>query len=204
MKEKILITSFEPFGGEEKNASMAVAAAMPNIFSGMEAEKLTLPVEFARAAAVAEAKARDIGAKYVFCLGQAGARNAVTPELIAINLMHAGVADNAGAKPQDEPVSAGGAAAYFTRFPARLLAEKIKSNGAESALSYSAGAYVCNDLYYRLLAAFEKSEVNVLFIHVPRESENMRAVDMARAISSALEEILRVIWQNEKKYAQNH
>ncbi|MBQ8403404.1 MAG: pyroglutamyl-peptidase I [Clostridia bacterium] len=190
MKEKILITCFEPFGGEEKNASMAMTDALPSVFSGIEAEKLTLPVEFARAAEIAEEKARAIGAKYVFCFGQAGARGAVTPELVAINLMHAAIPDNAGAKPQDKPIAAGGAAAYFTRFPARLIAEKIKAGGVPSSLSYSAGAYVCNDLYYRLLAAFEKSGVCVLFIHVPRESENLAAADMARAIAAALEEIL--------------
>ncbi len=190
MKKEILITSFEPFGGEAANASAAVAAALPCNFAGMEAEKITLPVEFARAAEIAEAKARMLGAKYVFCLGQAGARSAVTPELVAINLMHASFPDNAGREPRDEPISAEGAAAYFTRFPARRLAERIKAHGAASALSYSAGAYVCNDLYYRLLAAFGGSETRVLFIHVPRESEKLTAADMARAISASLAEIL--------------
>ncbi len=190
MKEKILITSFEPFGGEEKNSSMAVAAALPCVFAGFEAEKITLPVEFARAAEIAEAKAREIGAKFVFCLGQAGARNVVNPELVAINLMHASFPDNAGREPQDEPIAPHGTAAYFTRFLARRLAEKIKSHGVESALSYSAGAFVCNDLYYRLLAAFEGSEACVLFIHVPRESASLTATDMAQAISASLAEML--------------
>ena len=190
MKGKILITCFEPFGGEAKNSSMAVAAAFPKEIAGYEAVKLTLPVEFCRAAETAEAKARDIGAKYIISFGQAGARSNVTPELLAINLAHASIPDNSGAKPQDEPIEAGGSAAYFTGFPARVLAEQIKKQGVASALSYSAGTYVCNDLYYRLLSAFEKEDVTVIFIHVPRESAELSAEKMAIALANAIETLL--------------
>ncbi|MBQ8861163.1 MAG: pyroglutamyl-peptidase I [Clostridia bacterium] len=191
MKEKILITCFEPFGGEEKNSSMAVAEALPAELAGREAVKLILPVEFARAAEIAEAKARETGAKYIISLGQAGARSSVTPELVAINLNHAAIPDNAGKNPKDEPIAEGGSTAYFTRFPARLLAAKINEYGVPSALSYSAGVYVCNDLYYRLLAAFENEDVTVLFVHVPREKNDVSAEKMAFALEKALEDIFK-------------
>ncbi|MBQ9747112.1 MAG: pyroglutamyl-peptidase I [Clostridia bacterium] len=185
MKKKILITCFEPFGGDSFNASAAVAAAMPAELAGYAVKKVTLPVEFGRAAAVAEASVPQAGAELILCFGEARSRSAVTPELVAINLKYAAIPDNAGAKPQDAAIAEGGAAAYFTPFPARRLAEGINAAGVPAALSYSAGAYVCNDLYCRLLRRFE-GEMPVLFVHVPRMAEENGYKKVADAISAAL------------------
>lgn len=190
MEKKILITGFEPFGGESFNASAAVAGSMPRELAGMRAEKLILPVEFGRSAEIAAQKARELGAELIICFGEARARKAVTPELIAVNLAYAPIPDNAGKAPRDEAIDALGAAAYFTQFPARRLAESIKEKGVPATLSYSAGAYVCNDLYYRLLHEFEGSGTRTLFIHVPRAEGADAYEEMARAVSAALEEIL--------------
>ena len=190
MEKKILLTCFEPFGGEWFNASAAVAGAMSESIGGAPVKKITLPVEFSRAAEKAYEYAEATGASLIVCLGEARGRKNVTPELIAINLNHASIPDNAGAKPQDEPIAPGGDAAYFTRFPARLLAEKINAEGVASALSYSAGAYVCNDLYYRLLQRFEASTTRAVFIHVPRADGEEAYKNMALAISNALDAVI--------------
>jgi pyroglutamyl-peptidase len=186
MEKKILITCFEPFGGDGFNASAAVAGAMAESIGGLRAEKLVLPVEFGRAAEIAAARVCELRAGIIVMLGEARARKAVTPELLAINLNHASIPDNAGAVPQDEPIVSGGAAAYFTPFPARALAEKISNAGVPAALSYSAGAYVCNDLYYRILREFEGSGTRAVFVHVPRADGEEAYKKMAFAISSAL------------------
>ena len=190
MEKKILITCFEPFGGESFNASCAVAEAMAQSIGGAPAEKLMLPVEFGRGAEIASAYAEKTGASLIVCLGEARGRKAVTPELVAINLNHASIPDNAGAKPQDEPIDKNGAAAYFTRFPVRKLAEKIGAEGAAASLSYSAGAYVCNDLYYRLLSRFEGSGTRAVFIHIPRADGAEAYKNMASAISRALSDVI--------------
>jgi pyroglutamyl-peptidase len=190
MKNKILVTCFEPFGGESFNASAAVCEAMPESIAGISTEKMTLPVEFCRAAHLAASRARALGAGLIVSLGEARGRKAVTPELLAINLNHASIPDNMGAMPQDEPIAKEGAAAYFTKFPARRLAENIKARGVPSALSYSAGAYVCNDLYYRLLCEFEGSSTSVIFIHIPRSEEKENYRNIALAISNAIEDII--------------
>lgn len=190
MKEKILITCFEPFGGESFNASAAVVAAMPEEIAGARAEKITLPVEFGRGAKLAIAAARKSRACLIVAFGEARARKAVTPELVAINHAYAAIPDNAGKMPRGESIDKGGAAAYFTPFPARRLAELIKEDGALSSLSYSAGAYVCNDLYYRLLHEFEGSGVRVLFIHVPRTESEAAYAETARAVAAALSKVL--------------
>jgi pyroglutamyl-peptidase len=190
MEKKILITYFEPFGGEGFNASAAVAEAMPENIGGVPAEKLMLPVEFGHGAETALSYAAKTGASLIVCLGEARGRKAVTPELVAINLNHASIPDNAGKKPQDEPIDKCGAAAYFTRFPARKLAEKISAAGVAASLSYSAGAYICNDVYYRLLRRFEGSGTRTVFVHVPRADVEKAYKNMALAISRALDAII--------------
>jgi len=190
METKIIITCFEPFGGADFNASAAVTAEIPEILAGIPTEKMTLPVEFGRAADIAVKKARGECASLLVCFGEAGGRKNVTPELMAINLQYASIPDNAGNSPCDEAIVPGGAAAYFTSFPARRLALSIKEAGVPCMLSYSAGAYVCNDLYYRLLREFEGSDTRVIFIHVPRAEDDKNYKNMASAISAALSEII--------------
>lgn len=190
MEKKILITYFEPFGGESFNASSEVARALDESIGGVPTEKMMLPVEFERCAEAAAERANETGASLIICFGEARGRKAVTPELVAINLNHASIPDNAGEKPQDKPIDACGAAAYFTGFPARRLAEKINASGVPAALSYSAGVYVCNDLYYRLLRLFEGSGTRVLFIHVPRADGEKEYKNMACAISRAIAAVI--------------
>lgn len=191
MTEKILVTCFEPFGGEAINASMEVVRYLPESIAGMDTLKLVLPVEFGKSAVIASDAAKNMQAKAIVCFGEARGRVAVTPELVAINLNYASIPDNSGAEPKDEPINKDGATAYFTSFPARKLADKIKENGVPSALSYSAGTYVCNDLYYRLLDEFSGSGVDVLFIHVPRAAEGNEYDRIARVIFSSLDSVIR-------------
>ena len=188
--KKILITCFEPFGNHSENASMHIACRLPERIADFSVEKLILPVEFERSAQIAKKEAVESGAKYVICFGEARGRRNITPELLAINLQYASIPDNAGKKPCDVPISEGGSSAIFTRFKARLLAEKINEKGVAAALSYSAGAYVCNDLYYRLLEYFENSDVNVLFIHVPvmdEEGYGKASAAIADAVKDTLD-----------------
>ena len=103
----------------------------------------------------------------ILCVGQAGGRNAVTPEVIGINLREASIPDNEGQKIENEPVIPEGPAAYFATLPIREMAAAIRKAGITAALSYSAGAFVCNDVFYTLLHRFHGTETRVGFIHVP-------------------------------------
>ena len=163
----ILVTCFEPFGGEAENASMLAVEALPERIGPWRLHKALLPVEFGVAGDRAIALAEEIGASVVICVGQATGRAAVTPELVALNLQHAPIPDNAGRSPQDLPSVPGAREAYFSTLPVRSMTEAILAAGIPAALSTSAGLYVCNDLYYRLLHHFCGSAVRVAFIHVP-------------------------------------
>ena len=164
---KLLITGFDPFGGSPVNAAWMAVDALPERVGDWELCKLQVPTVFGEAAKTVIAAAERIRPDAVLCVGQAGGRSAVTPEMAALNLQFARIPDNAGQSPHDESVIPGGPAAYFASLPARSMADAIHAAGIPSAVSYSAGVYVCNDLFYSLLHHFRCTSVRVGFIHVP-------------------------------------
>lgn len=112
-------------------------------------------------------KAEEINPDVIICVGQAGGRSAITPEVVAINLMEANIPDNEGYKPVNEQILQNGENAYFSNLPVRDMVEAIKKEGIPASLSFSAGAFVCNEVLYTLLHKFKNTGVKVGFIHVP-------------------------------------
>ena len=192
--KKLLITGFEPFGGEEINPSWEVVLRLPDQINEYTLSKLRLPVEFGSAAECVLRVFEDTQPDVILCIGQAGGRNAITPELVAINLRHAKIPDNAGYQPTDEPIIKDGNLAYFSTLPVRKMADAIQSSGIASQVSYSAGAYVCNDLLYTLLSRFDGTQTRVGFIHIPYSMEQgkepaMELSQMVQALRIAIENI---------------
>ena len=169
--KKLLITGFEPFGGESINPSWEAVSRLPDVIGEYELTKVRLPVVFGLAAERALEVAKELSPDVILCIGQAGGRDAITPELVAINLRYAEIPDNSGFQPKDEPVSSIGAAAYFSTLPVRKIAQALADAQIKSHVSYSAGAYVCNDLMYSLLARYNDTSVLVGFIHIPYITE---------------------------------
>ena len=191
---KLLITGFEPFGGEEINPSWDALRLIPDKVSDFDLVKLEIPVVFSLAAETVINKAEEIGADVILCIGQAGGRDAITPEMLGINLRYARIPDNQGNEPRDEKILENGDDAHFTTLPVRKIADAISKKGIPSKVSYSAGAYVCNDVIYSLLAHFHGTDVKVGFIHVPYSVEqnkepSMKLEEIATAIITAIEAI---------------
>ena len=192
--KKLLITGFEPFGGESINPSWEIVKALPDVVGDYELTKLCIPVVFGSAAELVLERAGEIKPDVILSIGQAGGRSAITPELVAINRRHASIPDNMGNKPTDEPIIPGGETAYFSTLPVRRMTEAISASGVSAQLSYTMGSYVCNDLTYILLSHFQDSETQVGFIHVPYCTEqgkepSMSLCDMVKAIKIAIENI---------------
>ncbi len=166
---KLLVTGFEPFGGEERNPSAEVVAVLPDAIGGAEIVKRILPVtrfEASRAVAEAvEAHRPDV----VLSIGQAGGRGAVSVERVAINLDDYSIPDNGGNQPKEEPVVPGGPAAYFSPLPVRGMAEAIRAAGIPAEVSLSAGSFVCNHVLYSAchLLAERYPHARAGFIHIP-------------------------------------
>ena len=188
---KLLITGFEPFGGESINPSWEAVSRLPDEIGIWSLTKLRIPVEFGVAADAVMQVATRVSPDAILCVGQAGGRDAVTPELVGINLRHSSVPDNGGYQPTDEPVIAGGADAYFSTLPVRKMAEATAAAGVPSRVSYSAGSYVCNDLLYTLLHHYRGSDTRVGFVHIPYVTEQgktpaMELDTLVKGISAAI------------------
>lgn len=190
--KKILVTGFEPFGGEKINPSWEAVKSLPSEIKEYSLTKLLIPVVFGEAASIVLNTAERIRPDVILCIGQAGGRAEITPELVAINLRHASTPDNIGNQPKDEPIIEETPAAYFSTIPVRKIAEMINSRGISSKVSYSAGTYVCNDLLYTLLARYDGSATRVGFIHVPYSTDqgkipSMELEQIIEALSIAIE-----------------
>ena len=165
--KKLLITGFDPFGGENINPSWEAVKELPDHIGDWQLTKMEIPTVFGAAADQGIAAAEGLQLNAILCIGQAGGRAAVTPEVVAINLQEARIPDNLGSQPMNIPVVKGGPAAYFATVPVREMVHAIQTANIPAALSYSAGTFVCNDVLYRLLHHFDGTATQAGFIHVP-------------------------------------
>ena len=165
--KRILVTGFDPFGGQPVNPAREAVLRLPDTVGGYEITKLEIPTVFGLAAETVLQAASELQPHAILCVGQAGGRAAVTPEVVAINLREASIPDNAGNIPVNTPVVENAPAAYFATLPVRDMVRAVKERGIPCALSYTAGTFVCNDLLYTLLHHYRDTDVRVGFVHIP-------------------------------------
>ena len=163
----LLITGFDPFGGETVNPSWEAVRRLPDTVGDYRLTKLQIPTIFSTAAQTVLASAAQDAPDVILCVGQAGGRDAVTPERIAVNIRDARIADNAGNQPGGEFVDKDGPAAYFATVPVEKMSQAIREAGIPATVSNSAGAFVCNDVLYSLLHHYAGAATRVGFLHVP-------------------------------------
>lgn len=192
--KKLLITGFDPFGGASVNPSWEAVQRLPGTIGPWELTRLQLPTVFGKASEVLLARADTLQPDAILCVGQAGGRCGVTPEVVAINLREASIPDNAGCQPVNEPVIPGGPAARFATVPVRDMVSAIRAGGLPASLSFSAGAFVCNDVLYAALHACQGTPTRAGFIHVPFLPEqaavsvpSMPLEDIVRALTLAIQ-----------------
>lgn len=192
-KKKLLITGFDPFGGETVNPSWEAVRLLPEEIGACRLTKLQIPTVFGRAAETVLAASEKLQPDVILCIGQAGGRSGITPEVVGINLREARLPDNAGNQPTDVPVVENGPAAYFATVPVRAMVKAVNDAGISAALSYSAGTFVCNDVLYSLLHHYHGTATKVGFVHVPflpeQAEENVPAMpleQMTAALTAAI------------------
>ncbi|MGO1445905.1 pyroglutamyl-peptidase I [Corynebacterium casei] len=193
MVRTILVTAFDAFGGEDINPSLEIARRLPHNIGDTHIITSEIPTEFALAAKVARQNIDKHMPDAVVCLGQAGGRHAITPERVAINLIDAPIADNAGALLVDAPINPAGPTAYFATLPVKSMVQAIRAHNIPAELSTTAGTFVCNFLMYSVLDYLASSDLDILagFIHVPYipEQHQQPAVpldDLVAGITAAL------------------
>ncbi len=161
--KKLLISAFEPFGGEEINPAEEAVKRL----EGEGIYKLILPVEYETAGRLLIAEIGRVKPDRVIMVGQAGGRDAVTPERRAVNERNAKAPDNAGRVCLSEKIIEGGPGELSATLDPALLAEAILKEGIPARVSASAGTFVCNDVFYLALEHLKGSPVRADFIHLP-------------------------------------
>lgn len=169
----VLITGFEPFGGEAVNPAWeAVRVLQGARIGGHRVETRCLPVVFGEALDCLRKAIADTRPALVLCVGQAGGRAQVSLERIAINVDDARTPDNAGNSPVDSPIVADGPAGYFATLPIKRLRAELQRAGIPAGISQSAGTFVCNHVFYGLMHSLHKRRrVRGGFVHVPYSPE---------------------------------
>lgn len=170
---RILITGFEPFGGDAVNPSrelvMALAAAPP---PGIELAAEILPCAFAAMPVALDAAMARHRPDAVLGFGLAGGRSVMSIERIGVNVIDARIADNEGARPVDVPVIEGGPAAYFATIPIKAAYARLIEAGLPGEISQTAGTFVCNAALYRSLHLASRGGFRAGFVHVPHLPES--------------------------------
>ena len=194
---KILVTGFDPFGGEKINPALEAVKSLPSEIHGAEIHWVEIPTVFYKAAEVLETAIVRFQPDAVLCIGQAGGRASLTPERVAINQDDARIPDNQGNQPIDTPIRLDGEAAYFSTLPIKAMVQAIKEEGLPASVSNSAGTFVCNHLMYQVLYLADKKFPNMRagFMHIPYMTEqvinkpntaSMNLTDIVRGIEAAI------------------
>jgi len=198
----LLLTGFEPFGGEVINPSWEVARALSGeVIGSLRVESVQLPCVFAQAALALQDALARLAPHAVLCLGQAEGRSDITPERVAINVMQARIPDNAGAQPQEEPVVPNGPVAYFSGLPLTRIVQRLRDLAIPASISNTAGTFVCNQVFYELQHTWGGSDRRSGFVHVPCLPEQAARMKMSPSCPSlplemqvrAVREIVRMM-----------
>lgn len=165
---KVLLTGFEPFGGESINPSGEIARQLHGmVIGGHRVLGALLPCVFGAAITELKKQIRATKPALIVCVGQAGGRAEITPERVAINVDDARIPDNAGRQPVDRPVVRGGPAAYWSTLPIKAIVAELRRREIPAAVSQTAGTFVCNHVFYGLMHELRRKKVRGGFIHVP-------------------------------------
>lgn len=193
---RILVTGFDPFGGEPVNPSWAAVQALDGLrLDGHGVVAAQLPTRFGHCRRVLDDLITAHRPGLVLCTGQAGGRSAISLERVAINVDDARIPDNAGAQPVDTPVLAGGPAAYFSTLPIKAMLAALRAGGVAAEVSQSAGTFVCNHVFYGLMHRLATDPacagVRGGFVHVPWLPEQGDPSMALEQVVSALQLALR-------------
>ena len=191
---KILVTGFDPFGGQSVNPAYEAVRLLPDQIGTAAIIKAQIPTIFGQGADLLAQLMDAHKPNAVLLVGQAGGRTAISVERIAINIRDASIADNAGAQPVDQPVVPDGPAAYFATIPVKQIIRKVQDAGIPCRISDSAGTFVCNDLMYRMLHHIDVHHLPAIggFIHVPYLPQQAAALP-GQAPSMSLEMIVQAL-----------
>lgn len=198
---KILVTAFDPFGGESVNPAFEAVKLLPEQIDGAEIIKLEVPTVFKVSIKKVTQAIDELKPDVCLSIGQAGGRFDITVERVAINVDDGRIPDNAGYQPVDEPIDPAGLNAYFATLPIKAIVDGIRKQGIPASISNTAGTYVCNHLMYGVLNHIYQNKLPMRagFMHIPflpnqvvNKPNNVPSMSV-ETILKAIETAIRVI-----------
>ena len=166
---RILLTGFDPFGGEPVNPAEEAVKMVSDNINGAEVIKITIPTVQNKSVQAIEEAIEAHKPDVVISVGQAGGRYDISPERVAINIDDFRIKDNEGNQPTDQVIKNDGQPAYFSNLPIKAMVKHMNDNNIPATLSNTAGTFVCNHVMYGILYMIDKKYPNIKggFIHVP-------------------------------------
>lgn len=188
---KILVTGFDPFGGEAINPAIESVKRLPDVIAEAQIVKLEIPTVVHKSLQTIEKAIEEHNPDMILSIGQAGGRSDLTVERIGINIDDCRIKDNEGNQPVDEPVYEDGPAAYFVNLPIKAMVNEIRAAGIPASISNSAGTFVCNHVTYGVRYMIDKKFKGKKsgFIHIPYLPQQV--VDKANQPSMDLDVIVK-------------
>ena len=199
---KILVTGFDPFGGEPINPAIESVKKLPDNIAGAEIIKLEIPTVRKKSLEKIEKAINEHNPDVILSIGQAGGRFDISIERVGINLDDFRIPDNEGNQIIDEPVFPDGENSYFVKLPVKAMVQNVQKNNIPASVSYTAGTFVCNHVLYGVLYLIEKKYKGKKsgFIHIPflpqqvidkRNMPSMELNTIVRGLTAAIEAIVK-------------
>lgn len=197
---KLLVTGFDPFGGEKINPSIETVKRLPGEIAGAKIIKLEIPTVCGKSVEVIEEAIIRYDPDVILSVGQAGGRADISVERIGINVDDFRIPDNEGNQRTDEPIDPQGPDAYFVKVPVKAMAERIRERNIPASVSNTAGTFVCNHVIYGVCRLIDVKYPGKRsgFIHIPylprqvldkRNTPSMSQELMVEAVTAAIEAI---------------
>ena len=199
---KILVTGFDPFGGEPINPAIESVKRLPDNIEGAEIIKLEIPTVRKKSLEKIEKAINEHNPDVILSIGQAGGRFDISIERVGINLDDFRIPDNEGNQIIDEPVFPDGENSYFVKLPVKSMVQNVQKNNIPASVSYTAGTFVCNHVLYGVMYLIEKKYKGKKsgFIHIPflpqqvvdkRNMPSMELNTIVKGLTAAIEAIVK-------------
>ena len=199
---KILVTGFDPFGGEPINPAIESVKRLPDNIAGAEIIKLEIPTVRKKSLEKIEKAINEYNPDVILSIGQAGGRFDISIERVGINLDDFRIPDNEGNQIIDEPVFPDGENSYFVKLPVKAMVQNVQKNNIPASVSYTAGTFVCNHVLYGVMYLIEKKYKGKKsgFIHIPFlpqqvvDKKNMPSMELdtiVKGLTAAIEAIVK-------------
>jgi pyroglutamyl-peptidase len=199
---KILVTGFDPFGGEPVNPAIESVKRLPDEIAGAQIIKLEIPTVIYKSLEKIDAKIAECDPDVILSIGQAGGRPDITVERVGINCNDCRIPDNEGNQPIDEPIYADGPDAYFSKLPIKAMVKAVNAAGIPASVSDTAGTFICNHVMYgvRYICEHKYPGKRSGFVHIPymtsqavgkRGVPSMSLDDIVKGLTAAIEAIVK-------------